>query len=77
MSTNQIPEFVFSSEKIARLRAYRAAVAAGFYTDQLPPSNGDELPANNTVSVVHARNGEILVFIDMTRSQHDLKEEIV
>jgi hypothetical protein len=32
------PPYTFSSSQIARLRIYRAAVTAGFYTDQRGPA---------------------------------------
>ena len=32
------PPYTFSSSQIARLRIYRAAVTAGFFTDQREPA---------------------------------------
>jgi hypothetical protein len=75
-TTNQIPEQVFTAKEIARLRIYRAAVAAGFYTDNLPPANGDALASQNCVYVAHGQHGEILVFIVGDAGQPPVKEEL-
>jgi hypothetical protein len=38
-SRTDSPPYTFNSSQIARLRIYRAAVTAGFYTDQRGPTD--------------------------------------
>jgi hypothetical protein len=62
-TSDQVLEEVFTAKEIARLRIYRAAIAAGFYTDDLPPSNEEDLTSDYGVSVMRGQSGEIVVLI--------------
>ena len=62
MSLQQLPttestSYFFSSQELARLSVYRAAVVARFYTDQCdPPSNRHNLDVSRLLDSVRRAN---------------------